>query len=185
MSEVVENFDVLDSNGNKTGEIKSRNNVHKDGDWHRSVYIILINKESQIILQKRSAAKESYPDMWTISASGHLSAGESSEETAVKELEEELGIDVNKEQLEYLFTIQVQEVPTEGFEDNEFSDVYLVEMDVELSNIVVQEEEVSEVKFVHYKEFENMVRTSDPSLIHYDEGHYKVIEILNKRFNRS
>ena len=38
-----EYFDVLDSNGHKTGRIKLRSEVHRDGDWHRAVNIWIVN----------------------------------------------------------------------------------------------------------------------------------------------
>lgn len=88
----MEYFDLLDENGSKTGKIKLREQVHKDGDWHRGVFVFMINSKKEILLQKRSAIKESNPNRWTVSASGHLVTGDSSYEAAVRETEEELGI---------------------------------------------------------------------------------------------
>ena len=44
-----EYFDILNENGEKTGKVKERNKVHKDGDWHREVYIWVINKNNEIL----------------------------------------------------------------------------------------------------------------------------------------
>ena len=71
----MENLDVLDNQGNKTGEIKSRDEVHKKGLWHRTVHIWIINSNNDILMQLRSPEKKSNPNKWTTSASGHLSAG--------------------------------------------------------------------------------------------------------------
>jgi isopentenyldiphosphate isomerase len=121
--------------------------------------------------------------MWTVSASGHLGAGDSSIEGAIRELQEEIGIKANKNELEYLFTVKTQERPKNNFIDNEFADIYLINKNINISDLFLQKEEVSEAKFVHYKELEKMVKNSDKSLIELDEIYYKLFEILDKRFN--
>ena len=68
----MEYFDVLDELGNKTGEIKEREQVHKDGNWHRAVHIWIINDLCEILLQKRSLKKENHPNMWHVSCAGHI-----------------------------------------------------------------------------------------------------------------
>ena len=94
-----EYFDLLDENGNKTGKIKLRAEVHRDGDWHKSVHRWIINNNGDILLQRRCATKDSNPNMLDISSTGHLSAGEYSLTGAIRELKEELNLDVNKEEL--------------------------------------------------------------------------------------
>ena len=69
----MEYFDVLDENGNKTGETKLRSEVHRDGDWHRTVHIWVFNRQGEVLLQRRCATKDSYPNMLDISCAGHLS----------------------------------------------------------------------------------------------------------------
>lgn len=54
-----EYFDILDDNGNKTGKIKLRSEVHRDGDWHKAVHIWILNQSGDILLQRRSATKDS------------------------------------------------------------------------------------------------------------------------------
>ena len=73
-----EYFDLLDENGNKTGKIKLRNEVHRDGDWHKAVHIWIINENGDVLLQRRCATKDSNPNMLDISSAGHLSAGDNS-----------------------------------------------------------------------------------------------------------
>lgn len=88
-----EYFDVLDENGEKTGRTKLRQEVHRDGDWHRSVDVFVVRGD-ELLLQKRCATKDSYPDMWDLSCGGHISAGESSLETAVRVRSSEFGLEV-------------------------------------------------------------------------------------------
>ena len=91
----MELIDVLDENRNNTGKILSREEVHKRGLWHKTVHIWVINKKGDILLQKRSPMKKTSPNMWTTSVSGHLSAGDSSIEGAIRELKEETGYNSN------------------------------------------------------------------------------------------
>ena len=96
---MVEYFDVLDERGNKTGKIKKREDVHRDGDWHKSIHIWIVNDKNEVLLQKRSSNKDCYPNMWDISCAGHLTAGDTSISGALREIKEELGLDISLSQL--------------------------------------------------------------------------------------
>ena len=80
------------------GRSKPRGEVHRDGDWHRSVHVWLTDGES-LLLQRRSAHKDTHPNLLDVSCAGHLSGLDASLETAVKELKEELGFEATEEQL--------------------------------------------------------------------------------------
>ena len=98
----LEFFDILDEKGNKTGRIKERSLVHEDGDIHGTVHIWIRRKTEKgydLLLQKRSKQKDSFPGCYDISSAGHISAGDEPLETALRELEEELGIKAEPEQL--------------------------------------------------------------------------------------
>lgn len=82
--------DVLDENGNKTGIVKTRKEIHTTGEWHKVTFVFVVNSNGEIILQKRSAEKSTNPNKWTASASGHLTVGDSDIEGALRELEEEI-----------------------------------------------------------------------------------------------
>ena len=101
-----EYFDILDENGNKTGKTKLRSEVHRDGDWHKAVHIWIINENGDILLQRRCATKDSNPNMLDISCAGHLTAGDESLTGAIRELKEELNLDVNKKDLQFIKTLK-------------------------------------------------------------------------------
>ncbi len=69
--------------------------VHKQSLRHRSVMVLLYNQQGKVFLQKRGYAKALFPGRWDISASGHVQAGESSEDAALRELQQKLGIQVD------------------------------------------------------------------------------------------
>ncbi|MBI4708698.1 MAG: NUDIX domain-containing protein [Candidatus Portnoybacteria bacterium] len=87
-------FDILDENGVPLGIKKERSLVHKEGDWHNSVHIYVFNNKDELLVHLRAPFKDLRPDCWDTRFGGHVLAGETIEDTAVKELEEETGIKV-------------------------------------------------------------------------------------------
>ena len=85
-------FDVVDENDEVIRQ-ETRDNVHQDDLLHRAVHMFAFNKRKELFLQKRSRLKDNHPGVWDSSAAGHLNAGEGYEPTAIRELEEELGIE--------------------------------------------------------------------------------------------
>jgi hypothetical protein len=57
------------------GATKRRGDVHRDGDWHRSVHVWLVDGDGRLLLQQRSVHKDTFPGRWDVSAAGHISAG--------------------------------------------------------------------------------------------------------------
>ncbi len=88
MDELV---DVVDENDIVVGQ-KMKNECHKNGVRHRVVGILLFNKDGDIWLQSRSKEKTVSGRYLDFSASGHVPSGEDYEESAYREMQEELGI---------------------------------------------------------------------------------------------
>lgn len=94
-----ENFDVVDDYDIVVGR-QTRSEVHRRKLLHRAVHVFLFRSDGRMLIHKRSASKEEFPSVWTSSCSGHVSAGESYETSAPRELEEELGISADLTRLE-------------------------------------------------------------------------------------
>lgn len=178
-----EYFDLLDENGNKIGKTKLRTEVHRDGDWHKAVHIWIINNNGDILLQRRCATKDSNPNMLDISSAGHLSAGDDSLDGAIRELKEELNLDVNKEELQFIKTIKRSSKYTSTFINNEFDDLYILRTDKTINDMKFQEEEISEIFFVPYKEFKDMVNNKQPDLLRRDEEFDILFNIFDSEYD--
>ena len=89
---MAEQIDILTSDGKKTGEVRSRDEVHKLGLWHRTVHIWLFDAQGNILFQLRAHDKENNPNLYDTSCAGHISAGDESLESALREIREELGL---------------------------------------------------------------------------------------------
>jgi len=88
---VSERFPVVDENDQIIGDAP-RGEVHGNNLRHRAVHVFIFNRQGELFLQKRSAWKDRHPLLWDSSAAGHVDAGEEYDQTASRELEEELGV---------------------------------------------------------------------------------------------
>lgn len=180
----MEYLDILDKNGKKTGERKPRKEVHSKGYWHKGVHIWISNSKKELLVQRRSANKDVYPNKLYISVAGHPVSGEEEIDSIKREFEEEIGIELDTNKLEYLFTFSQEVVENNGkFLDNQFYDVYLIEMDLDIDNLKLQEEEVSEVKNIYYKDFEKMIENKDKDIVNHPEEWEKLFKILHNRYD--
>ena len=73
---------------------KARGDVHHDGDWHRSVHVWFVDSAGDLLLQRRSGGKDTHPGMLDVSCAGHVDAGDGVDETAEREVAEELSVDL-------------------------------------------------------------------------------------------
>jgi isopentenyl-diphosphate delta-isomerase type 1 len=86
-------FDVVNERDEVIGK-SSRAEVHRQGLRHRAVHVLIYNSKGEIFLQKRSMKKDNFPGTWDSSAAGHLDCGESYDACALREVKEELGIEL-------------------------------------------------------------------------------------------
>ena len=92
MSEEI--FDVVNERDEVIGR-ETRREVHRTGLKHRAVHVFVFNSRGEVFLQKRSMTKDSSPGLWDSSASGHLDCGEDYDACALRELREEIGLNLS------------------------------------------------------------------------------------------
>jgi len=93
MSEEI--FDIVNERDEVIGRLP-RAQVHREGQRHRAVHVLVFNARGDIFLQKRAMSKDTFPGAWDSSASGHVDSGEDYDQCAVRELKEELGLALDK-----------------------------------------------------------------------------------------
>lgn len=99
----AEVFDVVNERDEVVGQ-EIRSEVHRLGLMHRAVHVLVFNAAGQVFLQKRSMKKDRQPGVWDSSSSGHVDAGEHYDACAVRELREEIGLQL-REPPERLFKL--------------------------------------------------------------------------------
>ena len=170
--EIIDQYNYI---GEKVGTV-DKEIAHKKGLWHKSVHVWIINDKNEILLQYRCADKSLYPNTWDVSFAGHISAEENSIEALIREGKEELGIDVELEKLNYIFTNR-EEIKYEQINSKEFVDIYILKQNVELDKITFQAEEVSGAKYVSIDEFFKLAKDNK---IMPHEIEYMVLEKILK-----
>ena len=153
----MELLDIVDENGNLTGEVMERDKVHELNLLHWEISVFLINDKKEVLLQKRAATKKMNPNMWG-SCAGHVDSGEGIEETALRELEEEIGIKFSIDDLHVLEEMQV----TKKEINSHLTRVYYVYYNG--NDFKIQTEELSEVKWFNIEDVINMIKNNDDTI---------------------
>lgn len=154
----MELFDVCDEKGLPTGETVERTIAHREGIRHRTAHVWVIKKvdsKVQVLLQKRSMNKDSFPGRLDTSSAGHIQAGDEPLESALRELREELGILACPEDLDFAGQFHVKyekEFHGAMFRDDEIANVYIYSKPVSIEDITVQKEELDSVEWHDFEE---------------------------------
>lgn len=156
----MEMLDIVDEYGEPTGRVKERSQVHKDGDRHRTSHVWIVRDNDKgsfdILLQKRSENKDSFPGCLDISSAGHIVAGTGFLESALRELKEELGITASKDQF---IECGMRTIVSENifhdklFKDNQITKVYKLKLnDLDINTLNLQKEEVESVVWIDFNQ---------------------------------
>ena len=98
---MTEILDIVNMNDEVQGQ-GTKQDIADRGLFGRIVAVVVMNDEGSVFVQWRSIRKKSGARLFDISCTGHVKAGESYEEGAVRELKEELGIDVKASDLHFI-----------------------------------------------------------------------------------
>ena len=180
----MEWLDIVNENGEPTGKTVERSFAHQNGVMHRTAHVWLFRKSEgqvEILLQKRSNNKDSFPGCYDISSAGHIPAGVDYIPSALRELKEELGLVVDESELVECGLRRVQideEFHGERFRDNQIAKVFLLWRDVEPEKLSIQHEEIDSVMWINFDECMKAVENdSIPNCIDIEE-----LELLQQNF---
>lgn len=156
----MEYWDIYDKDRNKTGKIIKRGERLLDGEYHLIVHIWIKNSNNEFLVQQRSEYVKN-PLIWSTTG-GSAIAGEDSKTAALREVKEELGIDLSKEN-GFLFDVDIYE------EDNQkyISDTYLYFIDLDIDKVKLQQEEVKQVKYLKMDKIKEMMKNGDFFIYNY------------------
>lgn len=143
----MEFVEMFDNKRNSLGKTVERY-THIPGEYSQGSHVWIMNSKGELLIQKRSKEKRLYPNLWSIT-SGGTDLGETTLDTAYREVKEELGINLKPEELELMMSYK---------RNHDFVDVYLARKDIELEEITMQKEEVSDVKWVSKEELEELIK---------------------------
>lgn len=179
---MAELIDVLDENGLKTGEVVTREEVHRQGLWHRIATVAVIDGQNRILLQQRASEKATNPDKWDITAAGHVDAGESALLAITRETSEEVGITAEPEDFQYLMQYRhssKREVNGEQWIIKHICDCYLLRRpSLDPAKLTLQAEEVQTIKLCTLDEFRQLIASG--TMVNRQTFYDEIIRIMEE-----
>lgn len=146
-----------------------RGNEMPDNYYHICVHVWIKNSEDKYLISQRSANRPAFPLMWEC-VGGSVLSGEDSLRGALREVKEEVGIDLNSDSGKLLFS-QLRGV-IDGKKFNDFMDVWLFEYDGEVDLSKATTDEVACTKWLSRQEIQKL----------FDYG--KLVSTLNYFFDK-
>jgi len=151
-------LDILDANGNPTGTTVMKSKAHRDGLFHATVHIWFYTSDGNLLLQQRGKNKDTYPLLWDVSVAGHVGASEKIEASAIREIEEEIGLTVQLENLQKIGVFKSEQRHHEHLVDREFHHTFLCELKLPLSKLKKQESEVENLRLINLIDLERDIQ---------------------------
>jgi 8-oxo-dGTP pyrophosphatase MutT (NUDIX family) len=169
---VDELLDILDGIGRPTGEVAWKSEAHRRGLWHRCFHCWVYCTDGgkpYLLVQRRAAAKDTWPGRLDVTAAGHLHSGEEPLGGGLRELEEELSLEVDPAKLVPLGTRRIeQEIP--GGCDREFHEVFLLFDPTPPFDLRLQDGEVEAVLRMGLRDAERLGAVDSVPAVEYAEG---------------
>ncbi|MBT8182094.1 MAG: NUDIX domain-containing protein [Eudoraea sp.] len=145
MDELV---DRLDEQGNYTGQTTLKSDAHLHGIFHPTVHIWFFTKRGEVLIQQRGEFKDTHPLLWDVSVAGHIGAGEDIYNAAIREVKEEIGLTIVKEDLIKVGVFKSTQQHRKNLIDNEYHHTFLCELKVPFSTLKKQDSEVEALTMI-------------------------------------
>ena len=143
-----EHVDILDDSGQPTGRIATKSEAHQKGWFHPTVHIWFYTPRGQVLLQQRAPSKDTFPNLWDVSVAGHMHAGETPVEGALREVKEEIGLEVQADALEFIGRYKSEHAHDGGVMDREFHHCFVSRLNVPLGTLKAETSEVARLQLV-------------------------------------
>lgn len=148
----MELWDIYDENRAKTGRTMVRGEEMQQGDYHMVVHVCIFGSDEKMLIQQRQPFKEGWGGMWDVTVGGSAVSGDSSRTAAVREVKEEIGLDIDLDGIRPVMTVNFER----GFDD-----YYIIEKDVDITALTLQPEEVKAVKWADLDEICTMIDSGE------------------------
>ena len=177
-------IDICDEDNNLTGEQRMKSEAHREGLWHRTAHVWVYNLNGELLLQLRANDKALHPGKWDVSAAGHVGAGEEPAISALREMEEEIGIRAEKKALEMARILKSKTV-FRDIKNNEFIYVYLLKSDISPERLKLQKEEVQDARFLPLAQIEHELRETPERYVSVNISYwFEMIGAIRKKLSR-
>lgn len=166
----MELWDLYTYDRQKTEHTMRRGDAQPEGYFRLVVHVYIFNREGEMLIQKRQPFKKGWPNRWDITVGGCALSGEDSRAAIGRELQEELGLQFSFTDLCPALTVHF---------DGGFDDIYLIEKDIDISELSLQQEEVQAVRWCGKEEILRMIEKG--SFIPYHESLIELLFAMQKQ----
>jgi isopentenyldiphosphate isomerase len=161
------------------GQGAPKDEVFEQGLLHGASHVWIwrrVDDDIEILLQKRSATKRTWPNCYDISAAGHIDLGEDPLTAAIRVTQEEIGLTIQQSDLKCIAMLRDNTQTHGGLIENEYCWLYTLELGQEL-DFVLQDSEVASLLWMSLSDFAKRY-TEDDFVPHNDTYYQTVIYAL-------
>ncbi|MDG1729886.1 MAG: NUDIX domain-containing protein [Algibacter sp.] len=173
-----EYIDIATKDGKPTGKSELKSIIHQKGYYHHTAHIWFYTSKGDVLLSQRSAKKTICPLLWDVSVAGHIDAGETIKQAAIRETEEEIGLSITESDLHKIGVFECFQTYENGIIDNEFHNTFIAKLNVPLSHLIPQEEEVEALKLVSFEAFGELIKNIDANNNHFVASNKSYYELV-------
>jgi len=175
-------IDILDADGRMTNRTAMKSEAHKNGWFHQTVHIWFYTLDGKVLLQQRGKNKDVYPLLWDVSVAGHIGAGENIITSALREIEEEIGLTIQPDKLQKIGVFKSVHNHSKNLMDYEFHHTFLAPLHLSLHDLRKQESEVENLKLIPMDQFTKEL--GDISKFKYVPHEISYYNTINKEISK-
>lgn len=170
-------IDIVTKAGEPTGKKALKSVIHAMGHYHNTAHIWLYTRQGEILLSQRAAVKTICPLLWDVSVAGHVDAGELIIHAALREVKEEIGLELTTNDLRKIGIFECFQSYPNGIKDNEFHHTFVAELNHPVTALIPQEGEVEALKLVSFREFERIIKNigENNHLVPSNKSYYEFV----------
>jgi isopentenyldiphosphate isomerase len=177
-------FEVFDARNQPLGHVKERNLVHREGDWHRTAQVYVLNAKRELLCNLRHPDKDVFASLWDVCIGGHLAPGETYAEGAVREMGEELGVSLRAGDLLFVGDVSIDGGDAvKGLFDREHAGVFVWRTDRHAEDFDYQREEITRLAFFPLAEVRRSLNADSPDVpfIPLRETYLRILDLVEKK----
>jgi isopentenyldiphosphate isomerase len=177
-------FEVFDAHNQPLGYVKERHLVHREGDWHRTAQVYVLNSQRELLCNLRHPDKDVFASLWDVCIGGHLAPGETYLDGAVRELNEELGVSLQAGDLSFVGHVSINGGDAiKRLFDREHAGVFVWRTDRPAEDFNYQREEITRLAFFPLAQVRRNLNVDNPDVpfIPLRETYLRILDLVEKK----